>query len=192
MMRCIVALAVLALAGPAPRNTAGLKIAQADPAPALDEARGRMDMTGMDLYMHDYAPTDGTPRKPSLWVHADRGQATEDAEVWKLTGAHAVIYGDPEKGTNDLTVDAEDGVFDRRNNVAQLRGTVLVETGSIRLALQEIEWDNTANLARSQSRVQVIEGDTALDAESLELDPDTGSFVLKNVSGHLAFRGVER
>ena len=118
-------------------------------APA--EPSRRMDMTGIDLYMHDYAPTDGKPRKPTLWVHAEEGHAAEDEQVWQVEGVRAVIYGDETENANDLVVEADLGLFNLRENFARLNDDVTLKTGDIKLELDEIEWDNIKKVARSSS-----------------------------------------
>ena len=154
------------------------------------ESGVRMVVEGMDLYMHDYAPTDGQLRKPTLWVHADRGEEMADEEVWKLTNAHAVIYGDTNRDTQDMVIDAAAGIFDRRNDIAYLSEGVEMVTGNLSISLPELVWDTRAGRARSDGPVKVNGDDITLAAQTMTLDPKTGIFVLTEVSGRLGFGGT--
>lgn len=166
------------------------QVAQTNEDAALLESEVGMVVEGMDLYMHDYAPTEGQLRKPTLWVHAERGEEMKDAEAWKLTKAHAVIYGDENRETQDLTVDAAAGIFDRRNDTAYLSEGVEIHTGELLISMPELVWENRSGRARSDGPVRVNGPDTTLAAKTMALDPKTGTFILTEVSGRLAFGGV--
>ncbi|MCH7908464.1 MAG: LPS export ABC transporter periplasmic protein LptC [Candidatus Hydrogenedentes bacterium] len=190
-MRFVIAICVALGLVNVDRDTRPLdRVAQTTGNAAPSESGVRMVVEGMDLYMHDYAPTDGQLRKPTLWVHADRGEEMEGEEVWKLTNARAVIYGDTNRGTQDLVIDAASGIFDRRNDIAHLSEGVEIVTGNLSISMPELVWDNRAGRARSDGPVRVNGDDTTLVAQTMTLDPKTGIFVLTEVSGRLAFGGT--
>ncbi len=140
---------------------------------------------GIKLEMHDTSPTAGAVRMPLFSVHADEAVKSEDAEVWSLVGARAIVYRNDEE---DLKLKAGGGRFDQTNGVAHLSGGVEVNAGELVMDLSDIEWDNETRRAWSDSPVTVLNGATELHASSLVLIPDEGIFVLSDVSGRIDLR----
>ncbi len=141
-----------------------------------------IEMTGMDLYMYDYAETGTGLRNPNLWVHAAESSLAED-KTWTLKDAHAVVYRDKEE---DLLFDAARGHFDEKQGIAWLEGEVKVSAGTLNLELAEIEWVNEESIARSSSVVTLKDEGTVLEASSLNLNPDNGVITLTDVTGRLS------
>lgn len=162
------------------------------PMPATDEEAaqaqetrelsGRMAMTGMDLYMHDYRPTAGGARKPTIWVHSDEGEISTETSAWTLGRSRAVLY---REDGEDIILQAMSGSFDETNETAQLGGGVKVTTGSLAMELEEIEWDNKEGVARSTGPVTITQGRTLLNASSLVLNPDEDTMLLTNGNGRI-------
>ncbi len=141
-----------------------------------------MAMRGLDLYMHDYTPTDGELRDPTFWVHADSGQLAEGEKVWSLQGTRVVIYRDDDE---DLVVEALEGKVDLDRQVAELRGAVRLTTGSLIVDLEDLLWENEKGSATSERPIHLVDGDTRLDAESLLIKRDEGLLILGEGSGYL-------
>lgn len=149
------------------------------------EFESAMIMKGVDLYMHDYTPTDGELRDPTFWVHAESGQLAEDEKIWALQSTRAVIYRD---GDEDLVMEAREGWFDQERQVATLQGEVKLTAGSLVAELEELFWDNARGTATSDRPVRVTEGETRLSAEGLRITPDADSLVLRNGSGYVQLK----
>ena len=155
---------------------------EAAPAAETSELSGRMAMTGMDLYLHDYRPTAGGARKPTIWVHSDEGEISTETSAWTLGRSRAVLY---RENGEDIILQAMSGSFDETNETAQLSGGVNITTGSLAMELDEIEWDNEEGVARSSGPVTITQGRTLLSASSLVLNPAEDTMLLINGSGRI-------
>lgn len=151
-------------------------------APDATPVKSAMRLEGVDLYMHDYTPTDGQLREPTLWVHAASGQLAENNQVWSLQDTHAVIY---RADDDDLIVDASHGEFDQANESAVLTGSVRLTTGSMVVDLESLVWDNAEGAAISDNPVRVTQGDTWLIGSTMRLSPDADTLLLTEGSGFL-------
>ena len=149
-----------------------------------EEFESAMVMKGVDLYMHDYTPTEGELRDPTFWLHAESGQLAEDEKVWSLQSTRAVIYREEQ----DLFMEAREGWFDQERQVANLQGGVKLTAGSLVTDLEDVFWDNEQGTATSDRPVSVVNGETRLRAESLRISPDEDSLILRNGSGYVALR----
>ena len=149
---------------------------------AAPPSQPRMTMTGLDLYMYDATPTDAGSRPPTFWVHAERGELQEAERVWDLEGASAVVYGEDEK---TVQLDAAGGRFDEQAEKAALTGGVRMTSGEILVETEEIFWDNEAQLIRSQAPLKMARGNTMINADAFEFDPNTEIFRLTNGRGRV-------
>ena len=153
-------------------------------AVATEDAEPLVSVSGMDLYMHDYAPTGEQARKPRLWVHADSGRLETDG-AWTLDTARMVVYQEEEE---DLVIDALTGRFDEQKGTAQLEGGVRLQAGTMQVEAEAFEWVNAMNLARSLSPVRLEDPKSRLNAQGLSLDPGTGTVTLTGVTGELSLQ----
>ncbi len=147
-----------------------------------DPPRNVMAMLGPDVWMHDYTPTEGEPRDPTFWVHADSGQLAEGEKVWSVQGARAVIYRDDEE---DLVVEALEGEVDEDRKVAELRGAVRLTVGSLIVDLEDLLWENEKGTATSNHAVHLVDANMRLDAKSLLIRRDEGVLILGEGSGYI-------
>lgn len=129
---------------------------------------GSMVMRGIDLYMHDSAPTFGDTRNPTFWVHAESGNLSPDASLWELHIARAVIYRDNE---DDLHIEADSGQFDQANQLAYLHDGVKATSGRLVVEIQDLEWDNKARIARSESAAEIRDGTNELSGRPVRIYP---------------------
>ena len=135
---------------------------------------------GVDLYMHDYGPTDGRLRDPTFWIHAEQGQRAGAGRTWSLQQTRAVIYREADE---NLVVEAAIGQFDEEAETARLSGRVRLSTGRLRVDLEELVWDNTKGLATSDRPVRVTDSETQLVASGILINPHDDTIVLNEGSG---------
>ena len=152
------------------------------PSPPADASKNMMAMRGIDLYMHDYTPTEGELRAPTFWVHAESGQLAEGEKVWSLQGTRAVIYREDDE---DLVVEARDGQVNQKRQVAVLKGDVRLTAGTLVVDLEDLHWENEKGTATSNRRVHITNGDTSLEAQNLLIDVDEGALILGKGSGYI-------
>lgn len=161
-------------------------VSEATPAghssPATELPRNMMAMRGVDLYMHDYAPTEGELRDPTFWVHAESGQLAEGGKVWSLHRIRAVIY---REDNEDLVVEARDAQVNQEEQVAALQGDVRLTAGTLVVDLEDLLWENEKGTATSDHPVYITDGDTRLEAQSLSINVDDGALILGEGSGFI-------
>lgn len=161
-------------------------VTQSAPSPNIDSPEGSprnvMAMRGLDLYMHDYSPTEGELRDPTFWIHADSAQLAQGERVWSLQGTRAVIYRDDEE---DLVLEALEGEFDKDRQVAQLRGAVRLTTGSLIVDLEDLLWENEKGRATSGRPIHLEDENMRFHAESLLIKRDEGVIILGKGSGYM-------
>lgn len=165
---------------PAPAEAAGV---QGSPAvtPAADD---QITMQGIDLRMYDVEPTLGTAGKPTFRVQAGSG-SMQGQGVWRFEDAHAVIYAHKE-GTEDMLLDAARGRFEQDLG-AFLEGGLTARIGTMRLELEDLEWVNKEQEARSDKPVQMVDGKTHLTGDTIRLYPSKRTFVLTHAKGVIQF-----
>jgi len=140
-----------------------------DPDGVVQRAgEGAMSLRGVDLYMHNDAPTFGELREPTIWVHAESGSLSPATDIWSLSHAAAVIYREAEA---DLHVRAESGRFDQANQRAYLERGVEARAGRMVVRLEALEWDNEQRVARSTSMARLEHGVNELAGASMWLFP---------------------
>lgn len=166
---------------PAPETKPELPAMTAQDALAGLEA----EVSGMDLYMHDIAPTGDTRRKPTLWVHASKGSLDAD-KSWVLADARAIIYRDQDA---DIALESTAGRFDESKKIAVLEGGVRVSAGTLRMQTESVRYDNSLRYVETLAPVELADGTTVLTAEKASLEPDEGHVTLTNVSGTLSLAG---
>ncbi len=193
-MRCAILVAfpvLVASCGQPPGSVAESEpVSQSTPSPSVDTPEGPprnvMAMLGPDVWMHDYTPTEGEPRDPTFWVHADSGQLAEGEKVWSVQGARAVIYRDDEE---DLVIEALEGEVDEDRKVARLRGDVRLTVGSLIVDLEDLLWKNEEGTATSNHAVHLVDENLRLHAKSLLIKRDEGKFILGEGSGYIRLTG---
>ncbi len=164
-----------------PEPSSGTMPAEPSSAPA-ELPRNLMAMRGVDLYMHDYTPTEGELRDPTFWVHAESGQLAEGEKVWSLQGTRAVIYREKH---DDLVVEAREGRVDQERQVAALQGDVSLTAGTLVVDLEDLLWENEMGTATSNRPVRITDGDTWLKAQTLLIEVDEGVLILEDGSGYV-------
>jgi len=166
-----------------PSLESGEQLAVARSEPVENE----MLLSGVNLWMHDYTPTAGQLRKPTIWVHAESGRLAEDSQLWSLQDTRAVIYRENDE---DLTADAAQGAFDQTDETAVLTGDVTLLAGSLEVALEKLKWDNVAGVATSDRPVRVTSGEMWLTGEAMWIRPDENLLQIEGGSGAMPFAEV--
>jgi LPS export ABC transporter protein LptC len=174
----IAACALLALTGGALRAQ----------APETSEEDATLTMTGVDLYMHRIAPTGGEAETPTFWVHAESGRFIDTGQVWRLESADAIIYRD---NAVELTLNARQGEFNQREESARLAGDVAMVSDSLEVAADALVWNNAEGRVTSESPVRVSGAQCAIEADALQLIPESGELELTNARGTLTLAGDE-
>ncbi|MCC6143982.1 MAG: LPS export ABC transporter periplasmic protein LptC [Candidatus Hydrogenedentes bacterium] len=189
MKRLIAVAGVLALAA------CGKSIAPQPPsqedepvsASMAEEPEDLLKMTDINLYLHDPRPTDGAPRKPTLWIRADDFTVAE-GDLWRFHNAQATIYGENE--ADSIRLEADQGVFEE-DVKATLTGAVRAQVGDMHMQMQDIEYTNpqeeTPAMARTDGPVTVASPTLDLKASSMRFYPDSKTYELTDVSGTIAF-----
>ncbi len=127
-----------------------------------------VEMKGVNLYLHSSEPSFGQLQDPTFWVHAERGESINETQ-WSLEGAQAVIYREAE---DDLVLAAKSGTFDKQKKSAQLAGGVQVTSGQMVVDLEDIAWDETQRVARSESIATLSDGSNTIVGSSIAIFPD--------------------
>lgn len=159
--------------------------AQGTPAPAQKLPQNVLAMRGVDLYMHDYAPTNGELRDPTFWIHADAGQLAEGEKVWSLQKTKAIIYREDDE---DLHLEAIEGLFDQERQEVILKGAVRLSIGSLVVDLEDVVWINEENVATSNRPVHLENENITLDAKSLLIKPGENVLKLGEGSGSIRLK----
>ena len=152
---------------------------------AIDERAQReqemdsMEVLGLDLRMLGAPTVDGEPQRPTIWVHAERGQ-TNAAGHSSLSYPRAFIY-DADGGEIVLTADTGD--FDQKAAKSHLRGNVEAVTDSVVFTMDEITWDNGVEKAYAEDGASVRGASVDLKSDRLEIDPKTNTYRMENVTG---------
>lgn len=161
-----------------------LPVIDSAPEGPREEAEDAITMRGINLFIHDNAPTvPGVERKPLLWLHADTYRM--DGAVWWVEGARAVIYAHSEEGA-DLSMEAARGRFDEGKG-AYLEDGVVARMADLVIELQDVSCDiledQTVGVAHSDNPVRVRGEDIELDAAGIRLHPGTREVELTDVRG---------
>jgi hypothetical protein len=156
-------------------------------AATAEEPEDLLKMTDINLYLHDPRPTEGAPRKPTLWIRADDFTVAED-DLWRFHNAQATIYG--ETDMDSIRLEADEGIF-QEDVKATLAGTVRAQVGDMHMQMQDIEYTNPQEdlpgMARTDGPVKVASPTLDLEASSMRFYPDTKTYELTDVSGTIAF-----
>lgn len=167
-------------------TTVATEPATAAPAPAPSGPAGETvaSSTGTKLrFFRDVLESD-QPQKPSFELLAERfamtvDQATGD-NVYVVEKATAVAYG---KDGTETRFEADGGTFNDTTKTTQLTGHVVCTTGTQRVEMQDVIWTNETMTAATQNPVIVSDGDTKLQAGSMEYNTDTRTLSLHNLTG---------
>ena len=163
--------------------------AQEQPTQHVPERVGQaVTMKGIDLYMHDSAPTEGEKQKPSFWVHAETF-ATVEEKIWEFEVARAVIY--PRKADGDeIKIEAAKGRY-QDGEKAYLSGGVILYARDMKMTLQDLEWTNEQREARTDHPLTVEGPENNLKADTMRLYPDKKQFILTHATGTVKLRRQE-
>lgn len=148
--------------------------------PASTEASSTMEVKGVELRLYDTRPSGGEERKPTFWIHADVCSLLEE-NIWSFEKAHAIIYG-RDQAEEPIRLEAGRGRF-QESKMAYLKDGVDAFIGAMHIRLQDIEWINDENVARSDSPLSIMTPRSYLEAASLRLYPEKRQLVLTHVSG---------
>jgi hypothetical protein len=138
-----------------------------EPRPSAQEAT---EMKGIDLFLHSSRPTFGDIEAPTFSVHADSGKRLDDSRVSSFENAHAIIY---RKEEGNLALVAKSMIVDEVNKTAQMAGGVRVTSGRLVVDVEELSWDDTARIARSESTATLDDGSNRISGRSIVIYPDT-------------------
>lgn len=164
----------------------------ADPAPIgemQEPGETLLRMSEINLYLHDPRPTDGTPRKPAMWIRAEEFQLTED-DVWRFRNAQATIHSEDE--ADPIHVEAEAGSFEEDER-ARLTGNVRARVSDMALRMESFTYENpredAPGVAWTEEPVRVASPALALEASGMRFYPDTKRYELTEVRGSIRFEG---
>ncbi len=177
-----VSFAALVVQCGSPNRAASESVGQSSSGPA-EKLSPEMSIQGLDLYMHNYAPTEGEARKPTFSVHADSGALTEVDRVWSLVGVRAVVYGKEQ----ELEFAAGKALFDEENQRAELEDSVRLTSGAMEVSTERAKWDNQSQIVTADGQLAMRDGATELTAQSLVLDPNKKTFRITQAEGRASF-----
>ncbi len=148
-------------------------------------------MRGVEMYMHEIAPTPGLPKSPSFRVRADTFTLLDEADgVWAFEDAEAVIYG-AEETDPDIVVTADAGRLEEER-AAWLEGNVVAVIDTMTIRLADLDWRNpregVEGVAQSNAPLVVDDPSIQVEAGSIRLYPDSKTFELGEVTGIVRFR----
>ncbi|MCC6155536.1 MAG: LPS export ABC transporter periplasmic protein LptC, partial [Candidatus Hydrogenedentes bacterium] len=162
------------------------------PAPSAPAGETVASSTGTKLrFFRDVLESD-QPQKPSFELLAERfamtvDQATGD-NVYVVEKATAVAYG---KDGTETRFEADGGTFNDTTKTTQLTGHVVCTTGTQRVEMQDVIWTNETMTAATQNPVIVSDGETKLQAGSMEYNTDTRTLSLHALSGAVSLASSE-
>lgn len=164
----------------------------ATPAPSETAGETVASSTGTKLrFFRDVLESD-QPQKPSFELLADRFAMTVDQTtgdtVYVVEKATAVAYG---KDGTETRFEADGGTFNDTTKTTQLSGHVVCTTGTQRVEMQDVIWTNETMTAATQNPVVVSDGDTKLQAASMEYNTDTRALSLHRLSGAVSLAGSQ-
>ena len=148
-------------------------------------------MRGVEMYMHEIAPTPGLPKSPSFRVRAATFTLLDEAGgVWAFEDAEAVIYGSDEADP-DIVVTADAGRLEEER-AAWLEGNVVATIDTMTIRLADLDWrnprDGVEGVAKSDAPLVVDDPGIQVEAGSIRLYPDSKTFELGEVTGIVRFR----
>lgn len=161
---------------------------------ADDSSKPREDaisMSGIQLYLHDTAPTGGQARKPRFMVEAARSSMESD-NSWSFEEARAVLFN-AETEEEDIVFHAGEGSF-VENQEAYLGGGVEALAGHVNIQLQDIIYEQleTENevVAYTENPVSIESPALELDAERMQIHAATRTMTFQEVSGWISFNSL--
>lgn len=183
MKRCVVValMALAACGGPAPSKPATPEGSPAAPDPAATQTL----MQGKtSLYLYDADPATGGQGRPRFEIRDTEVALQQQGEkpVWSFKDAHAIIYA--EDGT-ETHLRAGEGYLNEESQEAMLSGGVIMEMGEKTIQLDDIAWSN--RMAKSDKPILLRDGESQINASSLEYNPDTKELVLKDARGTMHY-----
>lgn len=188
----LIALLGLALAGCTEKQAPSTPLpGPQSQATSLDAMEKTLEFNVIDLYLHDMSPTAGVARKPTFWLHTNKGAQTGDT-TWAFEDAYAVIYDKNRNEEEGKLVElwAKEGRFEEGKS-AYLKGSVKAVLGAMTIELSDIEWQNPdkdkPGEAYSDNPVKVSDPQMQLQASKVRLYPDKKELKLTGVTGLVRF-----
>ena len=156
---------------------------QSDAEPEAEVTPTPMSVSSGDITMsfYEYGPTAGGEQLPSFTISAADFSQGGGAEL-SFVDAEAVIY--TESGDN-LNIKAGAALMDEETQQASMTGGATVTRGTMTITLERLQWNNEKRMLVSDAPVRIRDGETAIDAASMEYDVDANTAVLKDATGHL-------
>ncbi|MBI4558047.1 MAG: hypothetical protein HY706_10745 [Candidatus Hydrogenedentes bacterium] len=140
------------------------------------------------LSFFDASALGGGAQLPTFRVTSQKCSMTPGG-TWSLDKPRALIFSE---GKENATLEAGYGEYVQAREAGEepserafLREGVVLQVGTLRVELSDVEWKNAEKVARSNQPVLVTDQDTNLRAAALEYYPDTGRLVLTDVAGSL-------
>ena len=159
------------------------------PAPAetkLDEQTVASSSGTKLRYFRDVLDSD-QPQTPSFELEAERFSMTAD-NLYIVEKATAIAYG---KDGSQTKFEAGEGQFDENTKTTQLKGNAICTMGTQRVEMQDVIWTNETQTAATQNPVVVSDGETKLQAGSMEYNTDTKVLALHTLSGTVSMKGPQ-
>ncbi|MDZ4857715.1 MAG: LPS export ABC transporter periplasmic protein LptC [Candidatus Hydrogenedentes bacterium] len=177
---------------PAPAQTAEMPAASPDAAPVstpgqIQEPEDFATIGNTTLRFFDDVLESDQPKTPTFELRAPKLSMTED-NVWVVEQATAVAFA--EDGS-ETTFVAGAGRFDDNTKTAILSGGVNVTFGTQQVALQDMTWSNETHTASSSNPVTVTDGETRLEAASMEYHAHTKTLLLHGLSGTVSMKRAQ-
>jgi hypothetical protein len=189
-----IAVAVLALAACGRRDTAPPEpVAPGARQPGDEAAAGADDIVlsgqGFEIIFHAAGYTGEAFEQPSMRIQAAAFELTDDGD-YRIVDVNAIIY---EQGQPSAVITAAQGEVNEAEGIAYLTGGVTLESGTLWLEMDDVEWQDKAQppQAVSRSPVRLRGAETHLEASGMTLIPSTDTLVLTDVQGVWGQKGMQ-
>ena len=143
-------------------------------------------MEGWEWTLHKNLPTGTQAVQPSIQLHAEKAVHTMNLDteesVFNLTNVEADIQREDD---DPVTLTAGAGTFDQNKESVDLSKEVRIHVGNMSLAAKSVIWDNAAGTVTSNSRIELKNGASNLEATAFEMNPGEDTLNLKNTTGTL-------
>jgi len=142
----------------------------------------------MEFRLFDMSSLSEGVKKPTLVLRAPEYSHT-GADTWTLKDAEATIFSEDQQETY---IHAAHGELNRDEQFARLGGGATINSGTMRITLEEVEWVNEEHLIRSDCPVEIVDDGNVLHAASLRYYPGKKELYLAQVTGELALTRKEK
>jgi Lipopolysaccharide-assembly, LptC-related len=154
-------------------------------APTGETAAPKAQEEATFYFFEDNADSEGE-QKPSFEMRGDISMNAERVVSCKNT--RSIIR--PRTG-EEVHVSAASGRYDPNAQTAIMEDGVVMEVDTMRIELVDLLWVNEERTAKSNKPVKIIDGDTVLEASSMEYSRDTGLLLLRDAAGTIKLEGGE-